>query len=77
VIPENIHTLPWGASWNSKGEGVGGWTGILNAWASYAVWASKHWKGFSSKFPERKMAKPLFEFVDLLTFLVFKLSSIC
>ena len=22
VIPENIHTLPWAASWNS-GEGVG------------------------------------------------------
>ena len=22
VIPDNIHTLPWVASWNSKGGGV-------------------------------------------------------
>jgi len=21
VIPENIHTIPWAASWNSEGEG--------------------------------------------------------
>ena len=23
VIPENIHTIPWVASWNSEGEGGG------------------------------------------------------
>ena len=77
VIPENIHTVHGGHLGipREKGWGGGGWTGILKAWGSYAAWASKHWKGFSSKFPERKIAKPLFEIVNLLTFLVFKLSS--
>ena len=65
VIPENIHTLPQAAAWNSEGEGVS-WTGILKAWG-YAVWKSKCMElgwgggggrgGFSSEFPEDEDGK--------------------
>ena len=32
MIPENFHTIPRAASWNSEGEGDISWTGILKAW---------------------------------------------
>ena len=56
LIPKNIHTtIPWVASWNSKGkggfldwsfEGIEGW--------SNTVWNSKGMGGFSYEFPGRE-----------------------
>ena len=53
VIPENIHTIPRTASWNSEGEGGVSWTGIPKTWGDNAVWNSKGMGGcFSSEFSE-------------------------
>ena len=70
VIPENIHTIPRAASWNSEGEGEflglefqrhGGGGGGFNS--------------EFSEFPEGKMAKASLKITDLLTFLVCKSST--
>ena len=54
VIPENIHTLPWAASWNSKGEGIF-WTGILKAWGVIQFQIPNTWgREASSEFLEGK-----------------------
>ena len=59
VIPENIHTLQWAASWNSKGEGFLDWNSEDIGEGGYAVWNSKHMGGFSSEFPEKIVANRL------------------
>ena len=69
MIPENIHTLQWAASWNFKGEGFLDWNSEDIGEGGYAVWNSKHMGGFSSEFPE-KIAKSSCEIADLLPFLV-------
>ena len=54
MIPENIHTIPRAASWNSEGEG--GFLGLefRRRWGGNAVWNSKGMGGvcFSSEFSE-------------------------
>ena len=56
VIPENIHTIPRAASWNSEGEG--GFLGVefrrRGGGGGNAVWSSKGMGrgGFSSEFSE-------------------------
>ena len=57
MIPENIHTIPRAASWNSEGEGGVSWSGIPKEWrggGANAVWSSKGMGrgGFSSEFSE-------------------------
>ena len=55
MIPENIHTIPRAASWNSEGEG--GFLGVefrRRGGGGNAVWSSKGMGrgGFSSEFSE-------------------------
>ena len=54
MIPENIHTIPWAASWNSEGEGGVSWSGIPKAWGVMQFGVPKAWgEGvFSSEFSE-------------------------
>ena len=57
VIPENIHTIPQVASWNSEGEGGGGVGGVFLDWNSEGMGGNAAWNskgmgggGFSSEF---------------------------
>ena len=59
VIPGNIRTIPWAASW--EGEREVSWTGLLKVLRGgggggegglNAVWKSKCMGKFSSEFPE-------------------------
>jgi len=72
VIPENIHTLPRAASWNSKGAGGEGfldWN--FEGIRGYEVWISKRMEGVSAlNFQRGKTVKAPLEIADLLTFLV-------
>lgn len=53
MTPENIHTLPWMASWNfQENGGVLGLDYRRHRGRGNAVWNSKHWGDFSSEFPE-------------------------
>jgi len=64
VIPDNIHALPWVASWNSKAMG------------DYACWNSKcMWGASALNFQRGKKVKSSQEIADLLIFLVNKSST--
>ena len=71
MIPENIHTIPRAASWNSEGEGNGlefqrhgggGGGGVTQ----FGI--PKAWKGLSSELSEFTISvKDSLEIADLLT----------
>ena len=69
MIPENIHTIPQAAFWNSKGGGS--WTGILKAWGVTQFGIPNALGVFSSEFPEKEDG---LEFGDLISFPVCKSS---
>lgn len=73
MIPENIHTIPRVASWNSEGEGE--FLGLefqRHFGGGNTVWNSKGLGGVQLWISRGKMAKASLEIADLLTFLVCK-----
>ena len=73
MIPENVHTIPGAASWNSKGEGRFLGLEFQRHGVVTQFRIPKAWEGFSSElgeFSRGKTVKLLLEIADLLTFLV-------
>ena len=61
MIPENIYTLQWVASWNSQEKG-----GVLGLCSL----EFKTHGGFSSEIPDGEDSDSLLEIIDLITFLL-------